>query len=213
MVKKKPIFGAIPSLCMPKKSAEIGEKSTARKPRKVIPPPSTPEYLFKSMAEVQQSAKKLESSDGCSVVNKADRCIISVKEESFLLPTYSLVIDDSLGFNISVFGWYLPENHQMYLTHKRSVRNIKIADLLNEVKSFSICPGVTRTDNANNSIMHVIPKEFDPLMEEHKPFPCKEIWRSVHCEILTQQAQQCKVVSQQTIILSLEQQCQKEKSC
>ena len=27
MVKKKPVFGAIPSLCMPKKSAEIGEKN------------------------------------------------------------------------------------------------------------------------------------------------------------------------------------------
>ncbi len=68
----------------------------------------------------------------------------------------------------------------------------KIPDLFNEVKSFSICLGVTRIDNAKNKIMHVIPKTFDPLMEEYMPYPRKETWRSMQCEILTHEAQQCK---------------------
>ena len=36
------------------------------------------------------------------------------------LPKYQVTVDLSLGFSVSIYGWFLLDNHPIYLTHKRS---------------------------------------------------------------------------------------------
>ncbi|KAJ8025305.1 Transposable element P transposase [Holothuria leucospilota] len=186
MTKKKPVFGSVPTLCMPSKSLIARQHRSFRKEKTADAYPTTPDVMYKSLQEVQQDIKKCNFSKEWSAILDTNKCVVSLQERTFLSPAYSVTIDDSLGFTISVFGWFLPENHPIYLMHRRSVRKIKIRDLLNEIKSFLNCSGVPKTNaNTKNSMLHVIPKAFDPLMEEYEPFPHKEIQRALDCEVLT----------------------------
>ena len=49
------------------------------------------------------------------------------------LPKYQVTVDLSLGFSVSIYGWFLLDNHPIYLTHKRSVRFTRAFLLLSQV--------------------------------------------------------------------------------
>ena len=39
---------------------------------------------------------------------------------ALLLPELEIIIEDSLGYTISIFGWLLPEDHKLYLKGPRT---------------------------------------------------------------------------------------------
>ena len=77
-----------------------------------------------------------------------------------------IIIDDSLGYTISVFGWLLTEDHELYLKHLRTVRNITVSDLVKEVESRFICPGVQQGELSSAVVSHTVPKYVDPLFDD-----------------------------------------------
>ena len=111
-----------------------------------------------------------------------------------LLAEYEIIVDDSLGFTIIILGWLLPEDHFLYTRHLRSVRNITISELINLVKTLTICQGVGDMDALLGEVVHhVVPKVFDPLMSEcTSSFQSLDYKRSKYCWILNHSDNQCE---------------------
>ena len=87
------------------------------------------------------------------------------------LPQLELIVDDSLGFTIIAYGWLLPDDHILYTEHLRSMKNIKLSDLVEELtQGYIVCPGIEQSEMNSNIIHHVIPKSVDPLTcDDHEP--------------------------------------------
>lgn len=111
------------------------------------------------------------------------------------LPEIQILIDDSLGFAISVYGWLLPENHGLYSENFRSIANITVSELVKKIESMSICPGVKPSILSSEIQHHVIPKPIDPLLDDEEStsssFPNKDSWRTCECLVFCKCNQQC----------------------
>lgn len=59
-----------------------------------------------------------------------------------LLLEFEIIIDDSLGYIILIFGWLLFEDYELYFKYLRIVWNIIVFDFVKEVESGFICLGV-----------------------------------------------------------------------
>ena len=108
------------------------------------------------------SVKTLKTLQEWTVQELEDRLLFQ-KKSAVMLPEFELMIDDYLGFIISVYGWLLPENHEIYTTNLRSVCNITVSELLRNINSLYICPGVEPSELFSNIVHHLIPKSIDPL--------------------------------------------------
>ena len=111
-----------------------------------------------------------------------------------MLLEIQIMIDDSLGFTIYVYGWLLPEDHELYSTNLRSVTNITVSDLVKSTGTLSICPGVKPFELSSSILHHVIPKSVDPLLnddDDGSSFPHQEYWRTRGCAVLFDNGKQC----------------------
>ena len=72
----------------------------------------------------------------------------------FLLPEIELMIDDSLGYTISIFGWNLPEDHDLYGNNLRSITKITVSELVKDFEKSYICPGVSSTERCHDVLPH-----------------------------------------------------------
>lgn len=52
---------------------------------------------------------------------------------------FQVIVDCTIGFSISVYGWFIPDDHPMYTEHKRSERFIRAFPLLSDVLKYKIC--------------------------------------------------------------------------
>ena len=192
MTKKKPKFGALPTLNMPKKSHDS---------RKPVPRPSrtivrdhedkTNKRIYESFEELCVRVKSLKTLSTWKLEQLNDRMLIKRLSDSFLLPELELIIDDSLGFTVKVFGCLLPEDHELYSSCFRSVMNVSVSNLVKDMDSYFICPGV-EPSTCSDVIQHVIPKFVDHLKGEEESFPNKQYWRAKGCELLCEGSnQQC----------------------
>lgn len=89
------------------------------------------------------------------------------------------MIDDSLGFTISVYGWLLPEDYEIYTTNLRSICNITVCDLIRNINSLHICLSEEPFELSGNIVHNLIPKSIDPLFidsdSDVNSFPHKEL--------------------------------------
>ena len=122
--------------------------------------------------------------------------LIKRLSDSFLLPEFELVIDDSLGFTIKVYGCLLPEDHELYSNYLRSTMNVSVPNLVKDMERYFICPGV-EPSTCSDVMQHVIPKFVDHLREEDEiSFPSKQYWHAKGCELLCEGSnQQCMYCS------------------
>ena len=90
-----------------------------------------------------------------------------------------------MGYTVKVFDWFIPENHDIYLNEKRSIRNVKIRSLIENIENYSICPGLS--EQSSSIIHHVVPlneidddNELRPIV----PFKSKVYIRPAMCSVL-----------------------------
>ena len=186
MTKKKPRFGALPKLNMPKRSHEPAEPMP-RPARSVVKDHEQHLQLcYKSFGELCQRVTGLKSLRGWKTKTFSDRLVMKKIVEPFLLPEVEIMIDDSLGFTVKAFGCFLPEDHHLYLEHRRSVRNITICRLVKELESYKLCCGVEASELTSQLFHHVIPINEDPLQEgeQGELFPNKGYWRTKGCDLM-----------------------------
>ena len=59
-----------------------------------------------------------------------------------ILPQIELYIDSDLFYTIRVFGWFLPETHDLYKRNKRPVKWVTISQLLKYILNYQLCQGI-----------------------------------------------------------------------
>ncbi|KAG1649501.1 Ring canal kelch protein [Nymphon striatum] len=200
------MFGALPTLNMPKKSHGSVKSIIPRRSRSVVDENNTytskRKKYYKSFEDLRKKVKSLKSIKKWDVQELEDRLILKkVTNSSLLLPEIEMMIDDSLGFTVSVYGWLLPEDHELYTRHLRSISNITVSGLVNNVNTMTTCPGVKPTylsSRSSEMIHHVIPKRVDPLFGNndedaacHNVFPHTDYWRTSGCAVLSKTDELC----------------------
>ena len=198
MVKKKPKFGALPTLNMPKKSIETTKAVATRTTRSIVRndlPTNQNTKRYKNFPELCKRVETLKSTKEWTVQELHDRIVLK-KGSTMIFSELEIMIDDSLGFTVSVYGWRLPEDHEIYNENFRSVTNITVSDLIKKVETMVICPGVEPTVISRDIKHHVIPKPVDPLLEDDDESGTsfslsKEFWRTHSCLVLCGRDEQC----------------------
>ena len=161
MTKKRPKFGAIPTLNMPQKSFEK-VPTTPRPARPVVKEhpavdvSTVKRVCHKSFTEFCGRAGSLKSIKEWDICAKEDRMVFKKSAEpSLCLPQLELMVDDSLGFTIKVYGWLLPDDHILYTKYLRSMRNITLSDLVKELaESFVVSRGTEQTELHSTPFQH-----------------------------------------------------------
>lgn len=195
MTLKKPKFGALPTINMPQKSI-TARPNIPRKPRSIVKDYSQDvekkRAIYKDFGELCKRVQSLKTLSGYTVNILEDRIEIKNYKDSLLLPELEVVIDDSLGFTLKVYGFYLPDDHELYSQYFRSVTNTSVANLVKEIESHIVCHGVNATISAH-VVHHIIPKSVDHLTVEDNvnSFPHEEYWRVKDCEILCNGLDRC----------------------
>ena len=193
MAKKKPKFGALPKLNMPKKSHE-SSKPSSRPERSVVKcnEAPLPHSCYKGFSELCQRVKSLKSLGNWSLKIFDDKIVLKKMVDPYVLPHLEIFIDDSLGFTAKVFGSYLPEDHPLYLDYRRAVRNITVSDLIRQLEGCGLCDGVSTVELNGKLHHHVIPLSHDTFgEEEEQQFPHQGFWRAKGCLLLCQQGAVC----------------------
>ena len=148
MTKKKPRFGALPTLNMSTKSHEC-VKPTPRQPPHIVHEEqelSHPDVSYKNFAETCKRVATLESLSEWNSKTISDRIVLKKVVEPCVLPEIEIVIDDSLGFTVKVFGCFMLKDHSVYGLYMRSMCNITIQGLIKELDCYKLCCGVEATE-------------------------------------------------------------------
>ena len=131
---EKMTFGAFLTVNMPQKSRTV----IPRKSRSVVKDYSQDAEkkgtIYKYFGELCKRVQSLKTLSGYAVNIFENRIEIKSYKESLLLPELEVVIDDSLGFTLKVYGFYLPDDHELYSQHFRSVTNTSVANLVKAIE-------------------------------------------------------------------------------
>lgn len=120
--------------------------------------PALNKWCYNSFSELCKRVHGLKSITKWNLQEPKDRIILKKSNHLFLLPEIELMIDDSLGYTISTFGWHLPEDHDLYGNNLRSVTKITVSNLVKDLEKSYIRPGVNLTERCHDVLPHVIPK-------------------------------------------------------
>ena len=88
---------------------------------------------YQSFNDLCKRVKTLKTLNDWIVQELEDRLVLKKKRSQVMLPEIEIMIDDSLGFTIYVYGWLLPEDHELHTTNLRSSTNITVSDLVKSI--------------------------------------------------------------------------------
>ena len=129
MIKKKLIFGALPKLNMHQRIS-IQNKSFERPYRSIANENpyslSSQTYIYHSFKEFCDRVSKLKTLHDWNVILLLDRILIQFLTKTIALVQFEIIVDDSLGFTVSLYGWFLPETYPLYYNHRSTIRNVNI---------------------------------------------------------------------------------------
>ena len=115
------------------------------------------------------------------IVYESSKVVFRKIIKPYVLPQYEVVINDGLGFSITIFGWLLPNDHEIYKKYLRSVRKITISKLLVELQTYQICNGIQHIETPA-LLIHSVPCEVD--FDLSSPIQAKIFKRPVNCSVL-----------------------------
>ena len=129
---------------MPKRSHET-EKPT-RRPLSIVKENTVESTCarkyYKGFSDLCKRVKSLKTLGEWTLQELEDRIVLKKNKESLQIPELELIIDDSLGYTILVYGWLLPEDHDLYSKNLRSINNVTVSDLVKDMEHYLVCPGV-----------------------------------------------------------------------
>ena len=185
-------MGALPTISVPSKSHDrpISNERHHLDIVKESPPQVTQKYQnlnevynrTKNLKYLENNKWKLKSSD--------NKIVFTKMQVAFTLPKNELIGDESLGFSVIVFGWVLPEEHEIYKMFLRSIRNISIIELLDKIRKYELCEGLKV--EAEGSLTHCVPQEMNLENKETYQRQTKVLKRSPNYVILTHLNTICK---------------------
>ena len=106
---------------------------------------------YKSFSEFSSRVLNLKLTSW-QKTNTNNQFALTMADDIHMVPKYEIYVDENITFKIRVLLWGVPSSHQLYSMNQSSVKNITISQLINAVKSFNICPGLSN--------QHSVPKLF-----------------------------------------------------
>ena len=132
----------MPSLNLPTKSHETKTfPERPVRPREALLVKAKNSNCYENLDDLNKRLTKLKIGPWSYRICN-DKTYIEVNEAPFLVPKYSIKIDESLNFIVTVYNWPLPDDHNVYINYRRSLRNVFISSLLSGIEDFGMCPGV-----------------------------------------------------------------------
>lgn len=182
--RKDIIFGRLPTVNLPDRSHHKESKKRKLPATRVEIPSKCKiqDCVYKDFKQLRQRVTQLKTLSTWSIVEMEDRVVLNFISWESKISKFEIVMDDSLGYTILVYGWLLPENHIIYKQYKRSMKNVNILNLVNDIHLMKICNGIPPSSSC---IIHSVPVKIDPLIEDaSNPFPQKTWHRYINCKIL-----------------------------
>ena len=216
--RKKLKEGAIPSKNLPIKSI-MSKQSSARSSHVVEKPANL--ILSSLSASTSSSPQKMSYVDfddfikkskllksvGCSVDSSTQNILKLTKiDASFVVPKFEIIIDESIGFTVPVFGCFLPDTHALYKENLCYFFHVTTSSLMKHMESFKFCNGVVYVANPSPFLKkHIVYKVFnnaddndqndDPSLHSFHTTTANnnniEYTRSINCSLLTQSNNIC----------------------
>ena len=103
-----------------------------------------------------------------------------------MVPKYSITIEKSFDYQLFVFGWRLPSDHDIFTTHH--LTEVTVSVLVSQISSFQLCPGLPGIID-ENVIRHLVP--YEQLGEDSNPFKSTEFMRVKNCFVLLDSDKNC----------------------
>ena len=100
-------------------------------------PPDVPDHsYYTGLSDVIKRIANLKSLTNWDTQVSPSEVVLSKSSQHLktLLPEQTILIDDGLGFTIKVYNCILPEDHDIYLDNRRSLKNITVSDLVKQLK-------------------------------------------------------------------------------
>ena len=122
---------------------------------------STEQKCYQSYDEFVNRIKLLKLPPVWTIVFKpSNHVVFQCKDELHPVPIYEIHSNETLQFIIRYFLWCLPREHEIYNTYSRSFENITVTNLIKELESYVICPGVTDKCLLTSSLIeHSVPNK------------------------------------------------------
>ena len=152
---------AVPSLNLPRKSHPPSSVK-ARRPIKKVSSIKKDSTCYSSLTDVYKKLFFVKYFSDWTMEYGQERLVLSYFTPPDATPKYQLVIDESLSYCLTIYGWRLPDDHLIYRKYRRSVKHVTLCSLIEFVKSFQICRGLT---SATSLVAHCIPQMIDPFSE------------------------------------------------
>ena len=106
-----------------------------------------------------------------------------------VLPKYSFRVNSAFEFTVSVYGWLLPSDHEIYVSHKHSIRLITISAITSLLLSNKLCEGICECEDATRHTIPICQELYD---ENGPPFQFTEFYRSGNGSVLhNDESDQC----------------------
>ena len=114
--------------------------------------------VYKNFTELSSKSHGWKLKDWCMEILN-EKMKFTKMQTPYLVPKHKIIVDISLEFTCLMFGHILPDDHIIYKINLRSVRNIRIQDLMSNIESYNICNGLN--ENIPTTDPHVVPSETD----------------------------------------------------
>ena len=196
---KTPRLEALPTKNLPLKSHEETSKVERRLPTSRVTTSTDEvvekEFVYKNLEELYKRVQKCKwvTNEWC-ITSENNIVKLTLSVQPHIVPYLEVVIDEHLKYTIIVFGWLLPNNHPLYENHCRSAQTVTVSNLLHEIKSHELCPGLpfeTKVMQGNKVILHVIPCHVDLNNQQKSPIATKTFKRDEGCIILCNNSNRC----------------------
>ena len=179
---------------MPSKSIQTSKPAPRQERRPVQALEATNVNInvyYKTFSELCQRTQNLKSLNAWNIKVMSERVVLKKEAEPFLIPKFEIVVDESLGFTVKVFGAYLVDDHPLYTGNLRSMRNVTISNLVNGLEKYKLCDGVIATELTAKLYHHVVPMAANDQMDDENDkvnqFPHQGFWRTKDCLLLCEQ--------------------------
>ena len=171
-----------------------------KQPRRIIQRRETEKssetQIIKHLDDFKSAIARMKLS-GWSRKETQESFTLEYFDSEHAIPLYSVRVDSGLGFSVAVFGCFLPDTHELYYEHKRSLFHITAPSLCKAIQAFSVCPGLPEIFDAVDPIdgilritRHSVPIAPELYCDDGPPFKVKVFARSENCAVLCNLAEE-----------------------
>ena len=125
--------------------------SVATNKASAAPSPSSQKVdCYRSFEEFEKRVTKLHLPENLHINSSSDYYRILKHDTIHDIPIFDIYIRDNLEFTIRVFAVRIPANHEIYMKFSKSVKNISLSNLVQEISHYWICEGIKNKKNSIN---------------------------------------------------------------